>query len=221
MKIGIVSLYTNEIEQIVSLTASNQKAYADKWGYGYHLFEGRLSERHPAWDKILATRKVLDLYDWVLWIDSDAVFNMFSKKIEDYIRPGYDGVFGPDPNPNIYVNTGVFLVKRSQWSHSILTKVWSEGGPKTDKIDPHSYSQWPYEQGPFNKLLKRDTHHYKVDGHEFNSHPNFVNENTYIIHYMGARTTSNQFVETINKLYKLNKKLGVKMQNLSKIKTKI
>lgn len=221
MKIAIVSLYTNEIKEIVALTAANQKAYANKWGYDYYLFCGRLSERHPAWDKILATKNMLKNYDWVLWIDSDAIFTKFDKKLEDYIRPGYSGVFGPDPNGNIYVNTGVFLLQNCKWSNLILDDVWNHGGAKVDVIDPQSYALWPYEQGPFNELLKGDNYHYRVEGHEFNSHPNFKGPNTFITHYMGARTTKKQYEETLKKINSINRGLKVPSINLQTYSIKI
>ena len=218
MKIAIISLYTDEIKDIVKETAANQYHYAKQWGYDYLLYNGRLSDRHPAFDKILITRRLLKDYHWVLWIDSDAVFNKFDRNLEHYIKPQYDGVFGPDPNPNIYVNTGVFLIKNSQWGHTTLDKVWNGGGPKTDVVDPHSYSQWPYEQGKFNQLLQGDQHHYRVDGHEFNSHPNYSGPNTFITHYMGARTTPQRWKETIKTIKELNKALKVPRINLDKVK---
>jgi hypothetical protein len=224
MKIAIVSLYTDEINEIVSLTAANQKAYATKWGYEYYLFKGRLSDRHPAWDKILATKNLLKSYDWVLWIDSDAIFVNFAKRLESYIKPDKWGVFGPDPNPNIYVNTGVFLIKNCEWGHTMLDNVWNHKTgrvDKVDKIDPYSYSLWPYEQGPFNELLKGDHDHYRVEGHEFNSHPNFKGPKTFICHYMGARTDAQRYIETLQKIKNDNKVLKVPPIDLEGLSIKI
>ena len=71
----IVTSYTKEIDIIGRRTDDNKKAYCTKHGYTYVSMFGRLSDRHPAWDKVLAVQRVLPYYDWVIWMDADCVFN--------------------------------------------------------------------------------------------------------------------------------------------------
>jgi hypothetical protein len=222
MKIGIVSLYTNEIEDIVKLTAPNQKKYADTNGYDYILYKGRLSNRHPAWDKILAVKENLPNYDYVMWVDSDSIFKKFDYKLEDIILPEYNGFFGKDPVDSIYVNTGVFILKNSEWSLNLLNQVWDSGGKICGKIDVHSYKDWPYEQGPICDILKKDKeNHYIVPNYMINCHPYFDNDISLIIHYMGCRTDEQTYKDTLLKIENYNEKLNVFKIDLEEINTKI
>lgn len=210
MKIAIVSLYTNEIEDIVKLTASNQKKYADINGYDYILYKGRLSNRHPAWDKILAVKETLPNYDYVIWVDSDCIFKNFETKIEDIILDGYSGFFGKDPIDGIYVNTGVFILKNDKWSFDLLSKVWETHGKFYEDINIHSYNDWPYEQGPICKILKNnDVNHYIVPDYILNSHPSFDTPKTFILHFMGARANESTYKNTLKIIETHNKKLNI------------
>ncbi len=210
MKICVVSLFTKEIEDVVSYTSPNQKKYCELHGYDYRLFKGRLSNRFPAWDKVLAVKKVLLEYDYVLWMDSDCIFNDFNYKLEDLISLGYLGYFGKDPSNDIYVNTGVFLLKNDKWSFELLDYTWKRNGQIFETVDKYSYSDWPFEQGPMCDFLKSDIgNHYIVPNYILNSHPLFINNNTIIIHYMGCRTNEKTYVETIDKMKLINQKHNI------------
>ncbi len=213
MKIAVVSLYTPEILQLAQYTSVNHKAYCDKHGYDYILYQGRFSKRHPAWDKVKAIEEVLPNYDYVLWIDTDAIFVDFNQKLESFIiyPERYNGYFCKDPAPTIYVNTGVFLIKNCEWSFRLLEDTWNFVSPKFyENYSKYTYSDWPFEQGPMCSILQKDTLHYIVPDYVLNSHENFVNSNTLIIHYMGSRTTEETFQSVIKKVEKWNKKNNVK-----------
>jgi hypothetical protein len=191
MNICVVTLYTKEIEIIGSLTEQNHRAYCSKHGYQYNAHFGRISERHAAWDKILAVMRLLPYYDYVMWIDADCVFNNFDKRIEDYFSKcgtfcrdvAYDGNNGQWH----YVNTGVFILKHDQKSFDFLNTVWNSHDYKVDELEKRSYNGWPWEQGPVCDYLMKSDDFTVLTDLEFNCHPNIARSDVFIIHYMGWR----------------------------------
>lgn len=145
-KIAIVSHYTVDKENLpfIDLATENHKKYAKKHGYDYYFRNGNLEGYNNFmlpdyksrtfqlglyWQKILAVQKLLDekennkeKYDYVLWLDTDAIFTNMDKKIESFIE-GNENIFffisddvsslSPILNKNC-VNAGVFLTKNNQ-----------------------------------------------------------------------------------------------------------
>lgn len=216
MKIAIVSLYTQEIEDLVIHTSSNHRKYAEINGYDYILFKGRFSNRFPAWDKIKSVEKVLHSYDYVLWLDSDCIFNKLNYRIENILNSSCKGYFGKDPVDSIYINSGVFLLQNHKWSFDLLEYVWGKPGKYYETIDKFSYQDWPFEQGPICEFLQKDNgNHCIVPEYMLNCHPSFVNDRTFIIHYMGCRTNNQTYNDTLSKIKLSNQKNNIlpKLEN--------
>jgi hypothetical protein len=206
MNICVVTLYTKEIEVIGALTEQNHRAYCSHHGYQYNAHFGRISERHPAWDKILAVMRLLPFYDYVMWVDADCVFNNFDKKIEDYF--GKCGTFCRDVGYNgengqwHYVNTGVFILKHDKRSFDFLNAVWNKEDPKKKEIDKRSYEGWPWDQGPICEYLQNSDDFTILTDQEFNCHPLIARDDVYILHYMGWRTNEENEEDTLKKVKK-------------------
>lgn len=209
MNICVITLATPEIDAVASLTIPNHKAYCEKHGYQYNAHYGRLSSRHPAWDKILAVMRLLTYYDYVMWIDADCVFNNFDKKIEDYMDKC--GTFCRDVAYNgsngqwHYVNTGVFILKHDNKSFELLHEVWRGKDYNVDVLDKRSYNGWPWEQGPVCEYLMKSNDFSILENMDMNCHPNIANENTYIIHYMGWRAGEGVEKDYLDKIKKAPK----------------
>lgn len=131
MKIAIASYAIGkEYLDVVSPALENQKKYCQKQRYDY-LFAGEEiydPSRPPAWSKILWMQKVLKNYDYVFWMDADALIAEQSIRIEDFFKD-YIGtekfiVLTRDACKNI--NTGVFLLKNCEWSHKLLKLIWEQ-----------------------------------------------------------------------------------------------
>jgi hypothetical protein len=196
MNICVVSMYTKEIEVMGELTDANKRAYCQKHGYQYNCHFGRISKRHAAWDKILAVMRLLPFYDYVVWMDADCIFNNFDKKLEDYIFENTKGTFVNDIAISYadrrwhYVNTGVFILKHDQVTFDFLNEVWNKHTDDVDTLDKRSYNGWPWDQGAIiDYLLKSDD--FKIlEDMDLNAHPNVANNDTFIIHYMGWRSSA-------------------------------
>jgi hypothetical protein len=61
--------------RIHDYVASNKQSFCDACGYRCMISRGMLAEgRPPAWDKIIAVQKALDVCETVVWADADATF---------------------------------------------------------------------------------------------------------------------------------------------------
>ena len=204
MKICVVTMYTKEIDVIGTLTDINKKEYCSKHGYEYSVHYGRISNRHAAWDKILAVQRLLPYYDYVLWMDADCIFNNMERKIEHYFGKcgffcrdiGYSGENGKWH----YVNTGVFLLKNCNESFKLLDTAWNTVDYSVDEIQKRSYDGWPWDQGPICEYLMQSDDFIISTDQEFNCHPNIAREDVYVIHYMGWRSTPENERDTLIKI---------------------
>ena len=105
------------------LAWSNHNAYAARHGYTYRM----ITEVQPAYiqtPQFFKNRLIVDwtvdpnpTADWLLFVDCDAFFTNFDTQIEDLIQTYVTNtthVLVAEDNGGI--NTGVMLVRRSQWS---------------------------------------------------------------------------------------------------------
>ena len=142
----MTTYFDKNFEKLGSITLKSMKRYAKKNGFDIKLFNELVSDRPPAWNKILIMQKILDSgkYDFVFWIDSDAVI-VGKEDICNEIVDGKDFylvkhfVKGRDAP-----NTGVVLLRNSKWSKDFLKTVWE----KTDYIN----HRW-WENAAINDLL--------------------------------------------------------------------
>lgn len=115
--------------------------YANKWGYGYKLVsENTLPDCHLSFVRFDGVLKCFDEgYDWVLYIDADAIVNNFSIPIDFYtdvpdslimlreINLGqHCGLFG-------VLNTGVFIIKNDDFSRQFMKDLIRIGKECPDK----------------------------------------------------------------------------------------
>ena len=141
-KICIITSYTNHIRwdnygkcDYGDFASLNHHEYSNKHGYSYIkeiVKNDDYSNWHPTWIKIDVLKKYLPLYDYVVWIDADAVFVNQDIKIEDLINDGVDLVIPKlemdrvSGNMWTHTTTGFMIWKNSEWSNNILNTLWSE-----------------------------------------------------------------------------------------------
>lgn len=125
MKIGIATLFTKNLDELKALVLPHNQEYADKHQYKLHCFTNVLDNRPPSWSKILILMSLLSQYDWMMWIDADAIFTNFETKIGDFIISHEDSdliIEKDDQN----INAGVFLIKNCPESFEFLAEVYSQ-----------------------------------------------------------------------------------------------
>ena len=142
-RIAIVSLYDDAIASYANLANACVQFYAQHWGYDVITVRHRLSTRAPQWDKVKVVQLLLDLdearklYDFVFWVDADAVFQQLHQPLAGVLKREMHStdqfLFSDDaPNrlpgdrkPGENPNTGTFAVRNSTWSRAFLAYWWN------------------------------------------------------------------------------------------------
>ena len=126
MKILILTGYdkTYQDNQLGILSENKNKNYAEVNGYDFYSDKDCNPNLHHFFYKFESILKFIDKYDYIFWIDADAFFVNFSKKIESFIKPNKNFIATIDKE---YLNTGVFIVKCCDEIKNVFKKVLSEG----------------------------------------------------------------------------------------------
>jgi len=143
-KICILTSYTDSIRwenygkcDYGDLASMNHLEYANMHGYSHLKQIVRDSDYldwHPTWIKIDVISKILPLFDYVVWIDADAIFTNLDIKIEDFIQDDIDLVIPKLEMDRltgiVWTNTttGFMIWKNSKWSMDMLKKLWNDPG---------------------------------------------------------------------------------------------
>ncbi|KAI9319263.1 galactosyl transferase GMA12/MNN10 family-domain-containing protein [Dichotomocladium elegans] len=186
----------NCMEPSATLAAMNKRKYAERHG---HSFVARSAEfaqqrgRKTVWGKVDAVEKVLPKYDWIFWMDMDAVIMNADRSLHellDDLKARYPG--GPDafdanvdliaakPRKDPMLNAGVFYLKNTAWSRKFLRDVqgvteWYTKGPS-------------YEQGAMWKIMtepENEDHVFVLvdDDHTMNTFPQRYQPGDFIVHF--------------------------------------
>eukprot|EP00933_Yihiella_yeosuensis_P026448 TRINITY_DN20509_c0_g1_i2.p1 TRINITY_DN20509_c0_g1~~TRINITY_DN20509_c0_g1_i2.p1 ORF type:complete len:576 (-),score=50.35 TRINITY_DN20509_c0_g1_i2:27-1703(-) len=134
-RIGIVTMHSPEIMSYANMTAAQNRRYAERHGYGFHIFDHVIDQtRVPHWSKLHAVQLFLAEYDFVFWIDADAIFYDQSRRIEEVLavdsRP--DGeIWAQDIWPDYpslsreeKIDTGTVLFRNSRWTRQFLLEMY-------------------------------------------------------------------------------------------------
>jgi hypothetical protein len=141
----------NILKPYASLAERINEMYAKRHGYAFKHVIGRDddTEMRPVWKKVFLVRDELENYDAVCWIDSDAIFNDHDKPLpldlpEDFV------ISSDFPNGPSLVNTGIFIVRKTDFGRSFMRKwcnmLWQVGATYNSKF--------PFEQGACEDLIR-------------------------------------------------------------------
>jgi len=160
--IAIITSYTDSIKwdnygncDYCNLSSLNHHEYSNKHGYSYIkkiVYNDDYKDWHPTWIKIDVIKTYLPIFDYVVWIDADAVFVNQDLTIESLIEENIDLILPKleidKTTGNVWTNTttGFMIWKNSVWSMDILNKLWFE--PNNFRFD------FFHEQSRLDELLK-------------------------------------------------------------------
>lgn len=124
MKVGICMFYDDEIKIYSEINYKINKKYCDK--YNLQLIvstDKKLPNRHSAWERLPLLLDNISNFDYLIWVDADAFFYYDANNILDIISDNKDVhfIFSKDVNSD-NVNTGIMIVKNSQYSIEFLNK---------------------------------------------------------------------------------------------------
>ena len=195
MRKVIATLAAGPHQAYLDMTRSRLIEYGNKHNYDIEFFNDVLTtDRPPAWSKILIIQKMLEIYEIVLWIDSDAVIIDPSTDIFDefeadktelaLVEHSYGG--------EAHANTGVMVIKRTENILQFLDLVWNQ----VDLIDHPWWEQaailrclgidskvWPIGKGDIHSRIAIDV---KFLDKKWNAiRQDFPHENVKIRHFAG------------------------------------
>lgn len=128
---AVCTLATGTHRRLLEITAPTLRAYARRHGYTTVLSsEDALSEgRPPSWAKLNLVRSLLDEFDYVFWIDADAIIVDVGRDVIDEVDDDADIWFARHPqNRDLdasVLNAGVFLARSSQFTLDLIDAVWN------------------------------------------------------------------------------------------------
>ncbi|KAG0169119.1 hypothetical protein DFQ30_003938 [Apophysomyces sp. BC1015] len=206
-------LYDTCMEPSATAAATNKRDYAQRHGYAFVARSAEFAQqvlhnnRKAVWGKIDVVQKVLPKYEWVFWLDMDAVVMDQTKSIQDLLSTlRSQFVDGRDefersidlviarPSPDKMINAGVFLMRNSVWANNFLRDLqnldeWHTQGPF-------------YEQGAMWQLLNQPNNRKHVllldkDNHTFNTLPKFYRPGNFVLHLAPDRCPNDAVLKAL------------------------
>lgn len=168
MNLAIVSLHDENMIEIGEISTPNFQRYGKRWNHDVIIHERSLNpRRHPSWSKIPALIEALKTgrYDWVFWIDCDALFMNHAVSLESKILEGIhhyrserSQLRGPFAEPDIIFSSdfngiacGSMFVRHCQWALDFLSAINVCGELVNSNPDGHG-NKW--EQNTIKHLLQ-------------------------------------------------------------------
>ncbi|KAF9125367.1 hypothetical protein BGW39_007444 [Mortierella sp. 14UC] len=177
-------------------SAENKRAYADKHGYDFVARAAEFAQeehrgRRLVWGKIGAIQKVLPHYQWLFWMDMDAVIADLDKDLRAIIQTAEEtkGTNGEEislivarPKRDKILNAGVMLIKNTEWSRAFFNEVQTRAS---------WYHKSSYEQAAIWEVMNESkwssgVYLYDGDDHTMNTFPKLYAEGDFIIHFAPA-----------------------------------
>ncbi|KAG1143587.1 hypothetical protein G6F37_006802 [Rhizopus arrhizus] len=188
------------MEKAAPPAADNKREYAMKHNYAFVARSTefaqqalRADKRRTVWGKIDVVQKVLPKYDWIFWLDIDAVIMNPEQTVQgilDKLRSEYPGgarkfeenidLVIARPTRDKMINAGVFFMRNTEWAQEFLG-------------DLQDFTKWynlspSYEQGGMWELIQLSKHKSHVllldnDDHTFNTLPKRYVPGDFIVHF--------------------------------------
>jgi len=146
---ALVTFASGPAARLLAIAFPTFHDYAQRHGYEIVVGTADSYDRPPAWGKIPLFRRLLEAYDFVLWIDADAIILDPSLDIETVIPKNAYQAFAyttiwPELGGQGYPCTGVWALRAGERAQRFLAAVWEQH----DLVDQH-----PWEQAAAMRLL--------------------------------------------------------------------
>ncbi|KAG0235764.1 hypothetical protein BGW41_000659 [Actinomortierella wolfii] len=197
-------------------SAENKRTYCAKHGYdfvarGAEFAQEEFRGRRLVWGKISAVQKVLPHYEWILWMDMDAVIANMDRKVEDLVnlattRAGREvSLIAARPVKDKIFNAGVFLIKNTDWSRAFLKEVQT----RTEWFSKSSYEQHAMWDVLMEEKWSEGVYIFDKDDHTMNTFPAYYAEKDFIVHFAPDGCPAVPVLEALEKLQQNQSILGV------------
>jgi FkbM family methyltransferase len=165
-KIAIVTLFDKNYEDLANIAVPNFIEYGKKHGYDIIFFDDIIDKtRPPQWSKVKAVESVLDNYEWVWWIDIDALIINQDIKLESLIDTNHDIIF--TANKYSTISNGSSFYRNCEFTKKFLRDCYELNLDILRDIDLTTFD---HEQKPMRTLY--------LSGGEYASRINLLHERT-------------------------------------------
>ena len=127
----ICCLATGRHRELMAESAPSMVAYARRHDWSVVLTSEPLNgERPPSWGKLQLIRELMSTYEYVFWVDADAIIVDLDRDLLAEIDTAVSDIWfarhPQDRDPGATeLNAGVFAVHSTDWSRRLLTEVWN------------------------------------------------------------------------------------------------
>lgn len=157
-KIAMIMMYDNSHggwnDDLMNKIIENKKKYSEQYGYDIIIGNDLIDPSRPsAWSKLKICKYYLNQYDYIFYIDMDAIIMNKNIPLETFITLAgyqYDFILTEDWNG---INTGVFFVKNTKFSSWFLELAWNQTQLIKKKSNTGISYPFEYEQRSFHYLL--------------------------------------------------------------------
>ena len=198
--IAFVYFYTHNIFPYAKHSILNILSYAEKYNYAVIIYDKPFNDEVAmCWNKIATIMENLKNYQYLVWIDADAIIVNFNIKIESFIDkyPEYDLYLCEDiVIQKECINSGVMIIKNTPWTNNLFYKVWNSQILHSHNDQNVIFYEIVKEIYPYSKPnLKFSSYCGKISHpkvkilpeNAFNTHILNYNKGDFIIHLMGAK----------------------------------
>jgi len=156
----LVTLAAGKYLQLLEMSRTTFINYAKKWDYDFVEVTESWDESRPyAWTKLLAIRDLLDKYDFVFYVDSDALILRDDIDIATIFDNDFAWPVGPG-NGEICPNAGIMAIRSSVSTKKLFDLAYCQ----TDLI----FNGW-WEQAALMRVLQyEDPRDHEKHWREFN-----------------------------------------------------
>jgi len=112
--------------ELLKVTNISKEQYCKTHGYDFYCRTDNFKTPNSlGWERFQIICDFIDQYDWLFYIECDAAIVNHTIKLENLIDDNYDIIIGKVSNTkdHIQVNSGVFLVRCSEWSKNYFNSI--------------------------------------------------------------------------------------------------
>ncbi|KAG0272476.1 hypothetical protein BGZ95_011789 [Linnemannia exigua] len=200
-------------------SAENKRTYADQHGYDFVARAAEFAQeehrgRRLVWGKIGAIQKVLPHYQWLFWMDMDAVIADLDKDLRAIIQTAEEekGTNGEEislivarPKRDKMLNAGVMLIKNTEWSRAFFNEVQTRA-PWYHKSSYEQAAIWEVMNEP---KWASGVYLYDGDDHTMNTFPKLYANGDFVIHFAPAGCPSVPVLAALAKIKAGESALGI------------
>ena len=149
--IAIVTLFDKNYEDLAKVSLPDKVEYARAHGYDFIYFDEVIdASRPPQWSKVKAVEYLLNDYEWVWWIDIDALIMNNSVRLESIIDNQYDIIF--TENKYSVISNGSSFFRNSQLTKDFLQESYALNDPLLKDVNIMVFD---HEQQPMRILYQQ------------------------------------------------------------------